>query len=73
MDNIKKVFQQSGVFSTIIPTKVGSLDKFMGWIYIPQNGTTRDIPVGNYKDGFSTPDEVEDKIVEKLKELGYIK
>lgn len=72
MEQIKQVFQQHGIFCSVIPTKLGSLDKFMGWIYIPQNGTTRDISVGEYKNGFSSPNEVEEKIVEKLTELGYI-
>ena len=72
MEQIKQVFQKHGIFCSVIPTKQGSLDKFMGWIYIPQNETTKDISVGDYKNGFSTPNEVEEKIVEKLKELGYI-
>ncbi len=72
MEQIKQVFQQHGIFCSVIPTKLGSLDKFMGWIYIPQSGTTKDISVGNYQKGFSTPSEVEEKIVEKLTELGYI-
>ena len=72
MEQINQVFQQHGIFCSVIPTKLGSLDKFMGWIYIPQNGTTKDISVGDYKKGFSTPNEVEEQIVEKLKELGYI-
>ncbi len=71
-EKIKKVFEENGVFCSVIPTKLGSLDRFMGWIYIPQNGTTRDISIGEYREGFSTPNEVEEKIVEKLKELGYI-
>lgn len=72
MEQIKQVFKQHGIFCSVIPTKLGSLDKFMGWIYIPQNGTTKDISVGEYRKGFSTPSEVEEKIVEKLKELDYI-
>ena len=72
MEQIKRVFKQHGIFCSVIPTKLGSLDKFMGWIYIPQNGTTKDISVGEYRKGFSTPSEVEEKIVEKLTELGYI-
>ena len=72
MEQIKKVFQEHGVFCSVIPTKLGSLDRFMGWIYIPQNGTTKDISVGDYRHGYSTPIEAEEKIIEKLKELGYI-
>jgi hypothetical protein len=72
MEHIKQVFRQYGIFCSVIPTKLGSLDKFMGWIYIPQNGSTKDISVGDYRNGFSSPDEVEEKIVEKLTELGYI-
>lgn len=72
MEQIKQVFQKHGIFCSVVPTKHGSLDKFMGWIYIPQNGTTKDISVGDYKNGFSTPSEVEEKIVEKLTELSYI-
>lgn len=72
MEQIKQVFQQHGIFCSVIPTKHGSLDKFMGWIYIPQNGTTKDISIGDYRNGFSTPSEVEEKIVEKLTELNYI-
>jgi len=72
MEQLKQVFQQHGIFCTVLPTKLGSLDKFMGLIYIPQNGTTKRISIGLYRNGFSTPDEVEEKIIEKLKELGYI-
>lgn len=72
MEEIKKVFQLHGIFCSVIPSKYGSLNQFMGWIYIPENGTTRDIQVGDYRKGFSTPNQVEEKIVEKLKELGYI-
>jgi hypothetical protein len=71
MGQIKQVFQQHGIFCSVVPTKLGSLESFMGWIYIPQNGATKDISVGDYKNGFSTPNEAEEKIVEKLKELGY--
>ena len=71
MEQIKKVFEQYGVFCSVVPTKLGSLESFMGWIYIPQNGTRKDISVGDYRHGYSTPSEVEEKIVEKLKELGY--
>lgn len=69
---IKQVFKKYGIFCNVIPTKIGSLDKFMGWIYIPENGTTKDISIGEYKNGFKSPSEVEEKIVEKLKELNYI-
>jgi hypothetical protein len=57
-----------GIFTSIVPTKYGRLDSFMGWIYVPQNGTTNDIPVGN-RVGFVTPQEAESACLRKLIEI----
>jgi hypothetical protein len=57
-----------GIFVSIVPKKYGSLDSFMGWIYIPLNGTTKDIDVGGRK-GYNTPEEAELACIDKLIEL----
>jgi hypothetical protein len=55
-----------GIFVSIVPNKYGSLDSFLGWIYVPLNGTTKDINVGDYNKGFNTPEEAEIACLEKL-------
>ena len=61
--------EKYGVFTSIVPSKQGSLDYFIGWIYVPSNGTTRDINVGDYSKGFSTPEEAELACLRKLIEI----
>ena len=61
-----------GIFVSIVPKKYGSLDSFMGWIYIPLNGTTKDIDVGGRK-GYNTPEEAELACIDKLIELVELK
>lgn len=57
-----------GIFVSIVPYKYGSLDSFIGWIYIPSNGSTKDIDVGGRK-GFKTPEETESVCIDKLIEI----
>ena len=63
--------EKYGIFVSIVPNKYGNLDSFIGWIYIPLNGSTKDIDVGGRK-GFNTPEEAElaclIKIIEIVKE-----
>jgi hypothetical protein len=51
--------EKYGIFVSIVPNRHGSLDSFIGWIYVPLNGSTKDINVGDYKIGFNTPEEAE--------------
>ena len=60
--------EKYGIFTSIVPNKYGSLDSFIGWIYVPSNGTTKDINVGDRK-GFSTPEEAELACLRKLIEI----
>jgi hypothetical protein len=60
--------KEYGIFVSIVPNKYGSLDSFIGWIYIPLNGSTKDIDVGGRK-GYNTPEEAELACLEKLIEI----
>jgi hypothetical protein len=60
--------EKYGIFVSIVPNKYGSLDSFIGWIYIPLNGSTKDIDVGGRK-GYNTPEEAELACLEKLIEI----
>jgi len=57
--------EKYGIFVSIVPNKYGSLDSFIGWIYMPLNGSTKDIDVGGRK-GFNTPEEAELECLKKL-------
>ena len=61
--------EKSGIFVSIVPNRHGSLDSFIGWIYVPLNGSTKDINVGDYKIGFNTPEEAELACLIKLIEI----
>ena len=60
--------KEYGIFVSIVPNKYGSLDSFIGWIYIPLNGSTKDIDVGGRK-GYNTPEETELACLRKLIEI----
>ena len=60
--------KEYGIFVSIVPNKYGSLDSFIGWIYIPLNGSTKDIDVGGRK-GYNTPEETELDCLRKLIEI----
>jgi hypothetical protein len=61
--------EKYGIFVSIVPNRHGSLDSFIGWIYVPLNGSTKDINVGDYKIGFNTPEEAELACLGKLIEI----
>jgi hypothetical protein len=61
--------EKHGIFVSIVPNRHGSLDSFIGWIYVPLNGSTKDINVGDYKIGFNTPEEAELACLIKLIEI----
>jgi hypothetical protein len=61
--------EKHGIFVSIVPNRHGSLDSFIGWIYVPLNGSTKDINVGDYKIGFDTPEEAELECLIKLIEI----
>jgi len=61
--------EKHGIFVSIVPNRYGSLDSFIGWIYVPLNGSTKDINVGDYKIGFNTPEEAELECIKKLIEI----
>jgi len=61
--------EKHGIFVSIVPNRYGSLDSFIGWIYVPLNGSTKDINVGDYKIGFNTPEEAELECLKKLIEI----
>jgi len=61
--------EKYGIFVSIVPNRHGSLDSFIGWIYVPLNGSTKDINVGDYKIGFNTPEEAELACLIKLIEI----
>jgi hypothetical protein len=61
--------EKRGIFVSIVPNRHGSLDSFIGWIYVPLNGSTKDINVGDYKIGFNTPEEAELACLNKLIEI----
>ena len=61
--------EKHGIFVSIVPNRHGRLDSFIGWIYVPLNGSTKDINVGDYKIGFNTPEEAELACLNKLIEI----
>jgi hypothetical protein len=61
--------EKHGIFVSIVPNRHGSLDSFIGWIYVPLNGSTKDINVGDYKIGFKTYEEAEQACLIKLIEI----
>ena len=42
------LYEKHEIWIYVPPSKYGKLDKFMGWIIVPSNGTTRDHSTKNF-------------------------